>query len=190
MPSKLASDRATAPSSSSSDLACLFWFNVTFNNFSVISRWCLVATGSSMLTFIVLPHWSIMPQALDMIPHNHIILTLGRPVLALPHKSECQARCSQYYFQWLWYATVLDQTRDLPFPKADTLPTEPPWPVYSKECSDCSVIWSRSALFAPTYLTEYLEPKWNYCFQYTVNKSIIYMYPPFIFATFLTVKAA
>ena len=24
--------------------------------FSVISRWCLVATGSSMLTFIVLPH--------------------------------------------------------------------------------------------------------------------------------------
>ena len=30
---------------------------------------CLIATGSSMLTFIVLPHWSIMPQTLDMIPH-------------------------------------------------------------------------------------------------------------------------
>ena len=45
---------------------CLF---TTFNNFSVISQRCLVATGSSMLTFIVLPHWSIMPQALDMIPH-------------------------------------------------------------------------------------------------------------------------
>ena len=33
------------------------------------SQRCLVATGSSMLTFIVLPHWCIMPQTLDMIPH-------------------------------------------------------------------------------------------------------------------------
>ena len=44
---------------------CVFGFNVAFNNFSVISRRCLVATGSSMLTFIVLPHWSIMSQTLD-----------------------------------------------------------------------------------------------------------------------------
>ena len=49
---------------------CLFGFNVAFNNFSVISRRCLVASGSSVLTFIVLPHWSIMPQTLDMIPHS------------------------------------------------------------------------------------------------------------------------
>ena len=35
---------------------CLFGFNVAFSNFSVISRRCLVATGRSMLTFIVLPH--------------------------------------------------------------------------------------------------------------------------------------
>ena len=35
----------------------LFGFNVTFNNFSVISWWCLVATGSSTLTFIVLLNW-------------------------------------------------------------------------------------------------------------------------------------
>ena len=35
---------------------CVFGFNVAFNKFSVISRRCLVATGSSMLTFIVLPH--------------------------------------------------------------------------------------------------------------------------------------
>ena len=35
---------------------CLCWFNVTFNNFSVISQQCLVATRSSVLTFIVLPH--------------------------------------------------------------------------------------------------------------------------------------
>ena len=48
---------------------CLFGFNVVFNNFSVISRRCLVATGSSVLTFIVLPHWSIMPQTLAMVPH-------------------------------------------------------------------------------------------------------------------------
>ena len=48
---------------------CVFGFNVGFNNFSVISRRCLVATGSSMLTFIVLLHGSIMSQTLDMIPH-------------------------------------------------------------------------------------------------------------------------
>ena len=48
---------------------CLFGFNISFNNFSVISRRCLVVTGSSLLTFIVLPHWSIMPQTLDMKPH-------------------------------------------------------------------------------------------------------------------------
>ena len=48
---------------------CVFGFNVAFNNFSVISRRCLVATGSSMLTFIVLPHRSIMSLTLDMIPH-------------------------------------------------------------------------------------------------------------------------
>ena len=29
---------------------------------------------------------------------SHIILTLGRPVLPLPRKSECQARCSWYHF--------------------------------------------------------------------------------------------
>ena len=29
---------------------------------------------------------------------SHIILTLGRPVLALPRKSECQARSSYYHF--------------------------------------------------------------------------------------------
>ena len=37
-------------------LLFLFGFNITFNNFSVISRRCLVAIGSSVLTFIVLPH--------------------------------------------------------------------------------------------------------------------------------------
>ena len=50
-------------------IVCVFGFNVAFNNFSVISRRCLVATGSSVLTFIVLPYWSIMSQTLDIIPH-------------------------------------------------------------------------------------------------------------------------
>ena len=51
-------------------LVGLFWFNVAFNNFSVISRRYLVAaTGSSMLSFIVLSHWSIIPNTLDMMPH-------------------------------------------------------------------------------------------------------------------------
>ena len=40
-----------------------------FQQFSVISRRCLVATGRPMLTFIVLHYWSIMPQTLDMIQH-------------------------------------------------------------------------------------------------------------------------
>ena len=54
---------------------------------------------------------------------SHIILTLGRPVLALPRKSECQARRSLYHFLRLWYVAARDWTRDLPFPGADTLPT-------------------------------------------------------------------
>ena len=61
-----------------------------FQHFSVISRRCLAATGSSMLIFIVLPHWSTWH---DTTP-SHIILILGRPVLALPRTSECQARSS------------------------------------------------------------------------------------------------
>ena len=52
---------------------------------------------------------------------SHIILTLGWPVLALLCKSECQAS--------LWYAAARDRTRDLPFPEADTLPTELPGPI-------------------------------------------------------------
>ena len=63
---------------------CLFvWFglNIAFNNLSVISRRCLDVTGSSMLTFRVLPHWNIMPQTLwHDIPPSHIILTLSWPV--------------------------------------------------------------------------------------------------------------
>ena len=35
---------------------CVFGFNVAFKNFSDISRRRLVATESSMFTFIVLPH--------------------------------------------------------------------------------------------------------------------------------------
>ena len=69
--SKLASQNQSICGDSALDIVCVcvFGFNVAFNNFSVISRRCLVATGRSMLTFIVLPHWSIMSQTLDMIPH-------------------------------------------------------------------------------------------------------------------------
>ena len=79
----------------------LFWFNVTFKKISVLSQWCLVAPWSSVLTFIVLPCRSIMPQTLD----SHIILTLGRLVLALPRKSECQALAASTIFnsfRMLW----------------------------------------------------------------------------------------
>ena len=62
---------------------CFVWFglNVAFNNLPVISRQRLDVTGSSMLTFRVLPHWNIMPQTLwHDIPPSHIILTLSCPV--------------------------------------------------------------------------------------------------------------
>ena len=52
--------------------------------FFVISRRCVFVTGWSMLTFIVLPHWSVMSLTFDMIPQQ---------VLALPRKPECQVRC-------------------------------------------------------------------------------------------------
>ena len=78
------------PSTSRTLVGWLFWLNIAFNNFSVISRRCLVATRSSMLTFIVLPGWAIMPQTLDMIPHP---VTLS----CWPSKS-CQARSNQYNF--------------------------------------------------------------------------------------------
>ena len=65
---------------------------------------------------------------------SHIIPTLGRPVLALPHKSECQARSNEFHFLWFWYATARDRTRDLPFPEEDTLPTELPGPVFVFVC--------------------------------------------------------
>ena len=34
------------------------------------------------------------PDTLHNTTQSHIIMVLGRPVLALPHKSECQARSS------------------------------------------------------------------------------------------------
>ena len=47
---------------------------------------------------------------------SHIILTLGRPVLALPRKSECQARCTGTIFYD--FSMSRDRTRDIPFPEA------------------------------------------------------------------------
>ena len=45
-----------------------------------------------MLSFIVLPHSGIMSQTQDVIPSPvTFILTLGKPVLALAQKTECQA---------------------------------------------------------------------------------------------------
>ena len=61
----------------------------SLSTLSVILRRCLVVTGSSMLTFIVLPHCGIRSQTLlPDTTSSHIILTPERPVLALPRKSE------------------------------------------------------------------------------------------------------
>ena len=72
---------------------CLFVCSglTSLSTLSVISRRCLVVTGSSMLTFIVLPHGVIRSQTLlPDTTSSHIILTPTRPVIALPRKSECQ----------------------------------------------------------------------------------------------------
>ena len=74
---------------------CLLGFNVAFNNFSFVSQRCLVATGSWMLTFIVLPHWSIMPQTLDMIQHP---VTLSRHIILIePVISRSPKRTLSFY---------------------------------------------------------------------------------------------
>ena len=72
----------------------LFGINVAFKTVYVISRRCMFARGWSMFTFIVLPHWSIIPLTFDMIP---------QPVLALPRKSG-----SVYSIDWaieVWYTS-------------------------------------------------------------------------------------
>ena len=58
---------------------------------------------------------------------NHIILTLGRTVIALPSKSECHSRS----ILMTLLVAAHDPTRDLPFTGGDTLPTELPGPVIS-----------------------------------------------------------
>ena len=74
-------DPWTAVPALTENCVSVFGFNIAFNNFLVISWWCVVATGSSMLTFIVRPHWSIMPppQILHMKKHSMLIF------IVLPH---------------------------------------------------------------------------------------------------------
>ena len=86
---------------------CVFGFNVAFNNFSVVSRRCLVATGSSMLTYSAASLKYHVPDPWHDTTPSHIILTLGRQVLAPPRKSSAKRGAA----------------RDLPFPGADTLPS-------------------------------------------------------------------
>ena len=70
---------------------CLFLLKVAFNNCSVISRQYLVATGSNahFLSTASLKYHG--PDTWHDTTSSHIILILGRPVLALPRKSECLA---------------------------------------------------------------------------------------------------
>ena len=70
---------------------CLFLLNVAFNNCSFISRQCLVATGSNAHFFSAASLKYHGPDTWHDTTSSHIIMILGRPVLALPRKSECQA---------------------------------------------------------------------------------------------------
>ena len=83
---------------------CLFLLNVAFNNCSVISRQCLVATGSNAHFFSTASLKYHGPDTWHDTTSSHTILILGRPVLALPCKSECQASTigfiSRNYVVW------------------------------------------------------------------------------------------
>ena len=83
---------------------------------------CAHFHSAASLTYHAPDTWHVTTPSL-------IILTLGRPVLALPGKSECQARSNYYHFYRLSYVAARDWTCDL-FPKADTLPLELLGPVY------------------------------------------------------------
>ena len=73
---------------------CVFGFNVAFNNFSVITTvsGCDRALSAHFYSAASLKYH--VPDTWHDTTPSHIILTLGRPVLALPRKSECQARSS------------------------------------------------------------------------------------------------
>ena len=108
----------------------------SLSTLSVTSRRCLVVTGSSMLTFIVLPHCGIRSQTLlpDTAP-SHIILTPERPVLALPRKSRVP---SGEQLVPLLTTLVCRGPGSKPVPPdlgADTLPTELPRLVPQSMCS-------------------------------------------------------
>ena len=94
-------------------------FNITF----ILTQRGLLWKGSSMLTFIVLPHWSIMLQTLDMIPH---------PVTLFWHWVD-QSWLYPVSLSAKWgTASIILMTlvcrgpgsnSRLPFPRADTLPS-------------------------------------------------------------------
>ena len=73
---------------------CVFGFNVAFNNFSVISHMsgCNRELNAHFYSAASLKYH--VPDTRHDTTPSHIILTLGRTVLALPRKSECQARSS------------------------------------------------------------------------------------------------
>ena len=61
-----------------------------------------------------------VPDTLHDTNPSHIILTLGRTVIALPSKSECHSRS----ILTTLLVAAHDPTRDLLFPGGDTLSTE------------------------------------------------------------------
>ena len=55
------------------------------------------ATGSSMLIFIVLPHWSIMPKTLDMISHPVTLSYTGSITQSLRYPCPNAYLCSTIF---------------------------------------------------------------------------------------------
>ena len=70
---------------------CKFGFNVAFEIITTVSG-CNRELGAHFYGAASLKYH--VPDTWHDTTPSHIILTLGRPVLALPRKSECQARSS------------------------------------------------------------------------------------------------
>ena len=86
---------------------------------------------------------------------SHIILTRSRPVLALSRKSKRQARMA-FIILMILVCRGLGSNRDLPFPGADTLPTELPLPV-----ATVTEGWDKDIIIGPGHVKTCLMPYAN-----------------------------
>ena len=115
----------------------LVLFNVAFNNFSVITT---VSGCDRELSAYLYSAAALKYHARDTwhdTTPSHITLTLGRPVLALPRMTECQAST-------IFNDFVQDRTRDIPFPGATVVSIKwrAPGPAKTQISLDIRPVWT------------------------------------------------